>query len=290
MNKNIICIIIIFTIIICTIVVYFLTKSKDGFSKTKDKIKIYLAGPMFTTGQRFENSMIAESLIMEGYTNVFLPQKSGIDDIVGLPQFLAGIAPFDKMDNDTKVLWGNYIWPIIYCLDINDLATSDAVVLNANGQCPDSGAMVEVGLASAMGKPIVIYFTEYDKTLNPMVAGTPGNFSIPSASNFKEVPEKMTQILKDRKHYKYKLSPNLKNYHDLGKIITDWKFQDSTSKLNQYDAFKSLMFLVTQGKGKTLMEKLTANPTTVSSTFKPEIITNNKNGTIHGTTFTAKLN
>ena len=32
-----------------------------------------MTGPMFTSGQRFENSMIAESLIMTGYNNVFLP-------------------------------------------------------------------------------------------------------------------------------------------------------------------------------------------------------------------------
>ena len=63
----------------------------------KSSIKIYMAGPMFTSGQRFENSMIAESLIMAGYNNVFLPQSSGIDDFVGLPLFLADLPPFDKL-------------------------------------------------------------------------------------------------------------------------------------------------------------------------------------------------
>lgn len=234
--------------------------------------------------------MTAESLIMAGYNNVFLPQSSGIDDFVGLPLFLADLPPFDKLDHDTKVLWCNYIWPIIYCLDLNDLISSDAVILNANGHCPDSGAMVEVGLSAAMGKPIVIYFTEYDKTLNPMVAGVTGNFSIPSASNFREVPQILDQTLKQQKPYNYKPSANVKNYRDLGELIINWKkANEAKFKNDQYGAFKGVVEFVLNGEGKDLMQKLTFNPTSVSPTFKPEVITNNHNNTITGTTFTAKL-
>lgn len=37
------------------------------------------------------------------------------------------------------------------------------------------------------------------------------------------------------------------------------------------------------------MQTLTFNPTGVSPTFKPEVIVNNPNNTITGTTFSAKL-
>ena len=123
-----------------------------------------------------------------------------------------------------------------------------------------------------------------------MVAGVTGNFSIPSASNFREVPQLLDQTLKQQKLYNYKPSPNVKNYRALGKLIINWK-KDNEAKFknDQYGAFKGVVDFVINGKGKDLMQKLTFNPTGVSPTFKPEVIRNNANNTITGTTFTAKL-
>lgn len=243
--------------------------------------KIYLAGPMFTAGQRFENAMIASSLHEKGFTNIFLPQQAGIDDMIGLPFFLAGISPFDNLDAETKAKWGNNVWPIIYCLDLYELATSDIVVFNANGTDPDSGALTEVGLGSAMGKITMIYFTEYDKVLNPMNMGITGTMDIPSAATFNEVPDILQQVIDKRKKssqavYEYTIAPNLLDYVILGQKIKN--VVDKMDKQNLKSNFEELVELCTTGEGGKLLGDIQFNPTGVSSTFVPDSIEVSSNG------------
>ena len=123
-----------------------------------------------------------------------------------------------------------------------------------------------------------------------MVAGVTGNFSVPNASNFREVPKILTHVLSKVSSYTYDPSPNLKNYVKLGQLITEWKQQNTSRfKGDPYGAFKNLIDLVTQGKEKNLMQRITSSPISVSPTFEPEIIKNLGNGRVVGTTFTAKL-
>jgi len=305
MNYNIIIMIAIIIILIIVITLSIIYKNRYEFYHTSshkslncnlDTIpvnvngpyKIYMAAPMFTTGQRFENAMIAKALMDDGFQDIFLPQSSGIDDLVGLPQFLASLPPFDKLDGKTKKLWGDYIWPIIYCLDLYDLATSDIVILNANGQSSDPGALSEAGLAAAMGKIMVLYYTEYDKTLNPMNVGLTGNLSIPSASSFMDVPKVLKMMIQYRKtqpEYTYKLAPNVKDYVNLGCLIKEWV---KTAPKTQYEAFAGLIELVVNGSGKKKMQSLKFNPTSVAPDFRVDNITFTGDG-IEGNSFLARF-
>ena len=269
-----------------------LLRVKVNPHKNPKDMSIYVAGSMFTTGQRFENAMITKALNDKGYTNVFLPQSSGIDDIIGLPAFLAGSPPFDKLDPNTRTVWSNYIWPLIYCLDLYDLVRADAVVFNANGQSPDPGGLNEVGLGAAMGKITILFYTEYDKTLNPMTVGVTGNVSIASAASFEEVPQQLTKMIAYRKKsgsYSYDLSPNLRNYATLGCLITNWKEKAMKSSWTQKTAFTRLIELAKKKTaGKLLMQSLTFNPTTVAPSFKVDNVQVTRHG-VTGNEFTSQF-
>ena len=60
-------------------------------------------------------------------------------------------------------------------IDTFQIIDNDGLVLNLNGRVPDEGAMVEAGIAWALGKPIVIYKNDSRSLFggldNPLVAG-----------------------------------------------------------------------------------------------------------------------
>jgi nucleoside 2-deoxyribosyltransferase len=94
-------------------------------------VRVYLAGPLFTTPERTWNAEIAAALRAAGY-EVFLPQEKepGLD--------AAGI----------------------FATDVGGIDWADGLVAIMDGPDPDSGTAWEVGYAYGTGKSIVLVRTD----------------------------------------------------------------------------------------------------------------------------------
>jgi nucleoside 2-deoxyribosyltransferase len=96
-------------------------------------VKVYFAGPLFTTGERDFNAAVVDRLRAAGYA-VFLPQdkETSADDPGG-----------------------------IFRHDIAHLEWSSVVVGIMDGPDPDSGTAWEIGYAYATGRPIILLRTDF---------------------------------------------------------------------------------------------------------------------------------
>jgi nucleoside 2-deoxyribosyltransferase len=92
-------------------------------------VKIYLAGPLFTTPEREFNTQLAIRLRAAGH-EVWVPQENPAAE-------LTGKAIFEK--------------------DLQGLSAAEGVVAVMDGADPDSGTCWECGYAYAKGKPVVLY-------------------------------------------------------------------------------------------------------------------------------------
>ena len=96
-------------------------------------MKIYLAGPLFSTAEREFNARLAQELRQRGF-EVFLPQESE----------QASMTPRQ-----------------IFQEDVRGIDWADVVVANMDGPDPDSGTCWELGYAYGKGKPQVVYRTDF---------------------------------------------------------------------------------------------------------------------------------
>jgi nucleoside 2-deoxyribosyltransferase len=92
-------------------------------------VKVYLAGPLFTTAEREFNTQLASRLLALGH-EVFVPQENP----AAAP---TGKAIFDK--------------------DLAGLDWADGIVAIMDGADPDSGTCWECGYAYATKKPVVLF-------------------------------------------------------------------------------------------------------------------------------------
>jgi nucleoside 2-deoxyribosyltransferase len=94
-------------------------------------MKLYFAGPLFTTAERNWNAEVAEGLRAAGH-DVFLPQEKepGMDG------------------------------PGIFATDVGGLDWAEGLVSIVDGPDPDSGTSWEVGYTYAGRKPIVLVRTD----------------------------------------------------------------------------------------------------------------------------------
>ena len=110
-------------------------------------MKLYFAGPLFSTPERAWNAEVAAALRTAGH-EIFLPQEQEPDrDAAG-----------------------------IFATDVAGIDWSDGLVAIMDGADPDSGTCWEVGYAFGTGKPIVLVRTDIRDlagtagTYNPMMA------------------------------------------------------------------------------------------------------------------------
>lgn len=96
-------------------------------------MKIYFAGPLFSSAEREWNVVLRDRLVAAGH-EVFLPQEQ-------------------EVDNRTPEL--------TFRADVTHVDWSDALVAIMDGEDPDSGTCWEVGYAYAKGKPIVMVRTDF---------------------------------------------------------------------------------------------------------------------------------
>ncbi len=92
-------------------------------------MKIYLAGPLFTTAEREFNMQLATRLRTAGH-EVFVPQENPASEPTGKAIFLK---------------------------DLEGLDRADGVVAIMDGADPDSGTCWECGYAYATKKPVVLF-------------------------------------------------------------------------------------------------------------------------------------
>ena len=121
------------------------------------KIKIYLAGPLFSLAERTFNHNLKK--LLSPYFDVYLPQEDGglIIHMIkaGLPPKLASQKVFD--------------------IDIRAMNECDIFLIILDGRTVDEGAAFELGFAHAKGKPCYGLKTDFRQLLatgnNPMVDG-----------------------------------------------------------------------------------------------------------------------
>lgn len=123
-------------------------------------MKLYFAGPLFTTPERTWNAEVVAALRVAGH-EIFLPQEQepGKD--------AAGI----------------------FATDVGGIDWADGLVAIMDGPDPDSGTCWEVGYAYGRGKPVVLVRTDFRNlagdagTYNPMMAeSATERLDLPAAS------------------------------------------------------------------------------------------------------------
>lgn len=115
-------------------------------------MKIYLAGPLFTAGERAFNRRLCDLLVALGY-EVWLPQEH---------------EPRSRNAKD------------IFLTDVEGLDSSDVVLANMDGPDPDSGTCWECGYAYKK-KPIIVYRTDFRKCGD--TDSTPYNLMLTESAN-----------------------------------------------------------------------------------------------------------
>ena len=121
------------------------------------KLRLYLAGPLFSLAERTFNHNLKELLMP--YFDVYLPQEDGglIINMIkaGLPPKLASQKVFD--------------------IDIRAMNECDVFLIILDGRSVDEGAAFELGFAHANGKPCYGLKTDFRQLLatgnNPMIDG-----------------------------------------------------------------------------------------------------------------------
>lgn len=96
-------------------------------------MKIYLAGPLFTSAERLWNTKLADLLRDIGHV-VWLPQENE-------PREFSAAA--------------------IFAMDVSGIDKSDIVVANMDGPDPDSGTCWECGYAYGKGMPVITFRTDF---------------------------------------------------------------------------------------------------------------------------------
>lgn len=95
-------------------------------------MKIYLAGPLFTTAEQEFNRQLCAALQQAGHV-VWLPQEH------------------EPRERTAKAIFEE---------DVSGLHASDVIVANMDGPDPDSGTCWEIGYAYGK-KPIILYRTDF---------------------------------------------------------------------------------------------------------------------------------
>ena len=120
-------------------------------------MKVYIAGPLFSDGEKAFNEKI-DGLIRGCGHETYLPQRDG-GIVADMPEFINGVP---------KELF-------VFRKDLENLKSCDLFLLLMDGRVPDEGACVALGICLAHGKRCVGYKTDsrsgYDGRDNIMITG-----------------------------------------------------------------------------------------------------------------------
>jgi nucleoside 2-deoxyribosyltransferase len=144
---------------------------------------VYIAGPMFSVGDKSEQSALAAALQAAGFV-CYLPQKDGIE-VAAVVQLLNDPSLQEGTMLEPPVLDRCMAWVTraVVALDVyQTIEACQCTVLNLDGRVPDEGSLVEATLAWCTGHPVVPYktsaITELDGHDNPMIGALSGWASV----------------------------------------------------------------------------------------------------------------
>lgn len=110
-------------------------------------MNVYMAGPIFTEGQRYDMNRIDDIVRSVGGVQTFLPHRDG---------GVFGLSSYDPQ------------W--IYTRDCEAIENCNFMVACIDGLEVDAGTAVEIGMAHAKGIPVILYKADSrDKFENLMV-------------------------------------------------------------------------------------------------------------------------
>ena len=149
------------------------TASDDTPTPTPGKAgaPVYLAGPMFSDADKWQQNLIDSTLKTAGYST-YVGMNDGIEVAVVMAD---ATKPLDLPANQVAEIV-TFVHKIVFALDVYQLAKRcNSVVFTMDGRVPDDGSISETAIAYATNTPVVIFKTSPITMLgnqdNPMVQG-----------------------------------------------------------------------------------------------------------------------
>ena len=198
-------------------------------SQGKHEKKVYCSGALFCPVEVREMADIAKSFEDAGY-DTYLPQRDGGEAFVmnSIDTPIAGsplLRPFT-----------NYLTKIMFALDIYEILKCDYFIINLNGRVPDDGAISELGVAFASGRPIIQYKSDLRSLFNgrdhPMIAGAA--LHVPPVHQFDQIPDRLEKIVEFVNKYGENTYKGEKIPQSVQKVVNlgfkVWKFTHDKKK------------------------------------------------------------
>jgi len=180
---------------------------------------VYISGPMFSIGDKWEQDQIAAALESHG-CKTYLPPRDGIE--VGQ---LMALLNDPNISTDVAQMGLAIVRRCVFALDMYQLIERcTCAVFNVDGRVPDEGSVVETAAAYAAGKPIVTFKSTPISFIagqdNPMVDGL--SYTWLNCSKLEDIADALKRIIKllSIGSYHFKQPPKLALVIDLGRDIS----------------------------------------------------------------------
>ena len=125
----------------------------------RDRRRLYLAGPLFSVGEKAFNVRVRK--LLEPYFSTYLPQEDGIL----LAEVVAGKESPSAVDPVSQAIFAG---------DLSAIRNADVLLAILDGRSIDEGTAFEIGFAYAIGKPCFGLQTDPRRLLpqgnNPMIS------------------------------------------------------------------------------------------------------------------------
>ncbi len=206
-------------------------------NENKSEKKIYCSGALFCPVELAEMADIAKTFENAGY-NTYLPQRDGGEAFVmnSIDTPIAGsplLRPFT-----------NYLTKVMFALDIYEILKCNYFIINLNGRVPDDGAISELGVAFASGRPIIQFKSDLRSLSNgrdhPMIAGAA--LHVAPVNQLEQIPERLEKIVEHVNGFGINTYVGENIPHSVQKIVDlgfkVWKFtHDKKKPQNQMTAW-----------------------------------------------------
>lgn len=206
---------------------------------------VYLAGPMFSMGDKCEQSKLAAALQKDGFV-CFVPQINGIE-VAAVMQLLNDPSLHQGTMLEPPVLDRCMAWVTRAVVSIDIFQSVEAcqcTVLNLDARVPDEGALVEATLARCAGHPVVPYKTSSVTELgghdNPMIGALCAWAAVPSD------PESVAVAVRAAVSASQSSAappPQVQKLVDLGRVISGIRALPPLDESQRKDAKKTLKSL-----------------------------------------------
>jgi nucleoside 2-deoxyribosyltransferase len=192
---------------------------------------VYLAGPMFSAADVWQQDQIDGLLKKNGFTTYY-PHKDGIEVGTVMKRINKGLALPQAQVLEVLTLAHR----LVFALDVYQLVERcGSVVLCLDGRVPDDGSVSEAAIAFAADKPIVVYKTTPIAMLagwdNPLVQGLSTHWSyIDDTTKLPAALNKALAATAKQKGLPAQSGPRLQATVELGQSI--WGSIDMLQKIS----------------------------------------------------------